>query len=119
MVDAEDELGVGYGHGVLICGSFVTAGDARAMLEEHASPTMRQAMAIHQPAVDPDDDGNASREHADDEADGADTLDDQIGPDDFDVFDVLGLGHQHGTDAGADTNTAGDSTDGNAANEAA
>ena len=43
MVDAEDELGVGYGHGVLICGSFVTAGDARLMLEEHASPTMRQA----------------------------------------------------------------------------
>ncbi len=29
MVDAEDELGVGYGHGVLVCGSFVTAGDAR------------------------------------------------------------------------------------------
>ena len=36
MVDAEDELGVGYGHGVLICGSFVTAGDARTMLKEHA-----------------------------------------------------------------------------------
>lgn len=35
MVDAEDELGVGYGHGVLICGSFVTAGDARTMLKEH------------------------------------------------------------------------------------
>lgn len=36
MVDAEDELCVGYGHGVLICGSFVTAGDARTMLKEHA-----------------------------------------------------------------------------------
>ena len=36
MVDAEDELGVGYGHGVLICGSFVTAGDARTILKEHA-----------------------------------------------------------------------------------
>lgn len=36
MVDADDELGVGYGHGVLICGSFVTAGDARTMLKEHA-----------------------------------------------------------------------------------
>ena len=35
MVDAEDELGVGYGHGVLICGSFVTAGDARTMLKEN------------------------------------------------------------------------------------
>ncbi|MEW3661061.1 hypothetical protein, partial [Pseudomonas aeruginosa] len=26
LVDEDDELGVGYGHGVLICGSFVTAG---------------------------------------------------------------------------------------------
>ncbi|MBT1162452.1 MULTISPECIES: bifunctional folylpolyglutamate synthase/dihydrofolate synthase [Bifidobacterium] len=34
MVDVEDELGVGYGHGVLICGSFVTAGDARTLLKE-------------------------------------------------------------------------------------
>ena len=34
MVDADDELGVGYGHGVLVCGSFTTAGDARLMLEE-------------------------------------------------------------------------------------
>ncbi|WP_223852115.1 bifunctional folylpolyglutamate synthase/dihydrofolate synthase [Bifidobacterium myosotis] len=117
MVDAEDELGVGYGHGVLICGSFVTAGDARAMLEEHASPTMRQAMAIHQPSVEPDDDGGVGGEHADDEPDDADTLDDQIGPDDFDVFDVLGLGHQHDTDAGADTDAAGDSTDSTGAAE--
>ena len=36
MVDAEDELGVGYGHGVLICGSFVTAGDARTMRPSRA-----------------------------------------------------------------------------------
>lgn len=35
MVDAEDEVGVGYGQGVLICGSFVTAGDARTLLKEH------------------------------------------------------------------------------------
>ena len=38
LVDADDELGVGYGHGVLICGSFVTAGDARAMLEGTCQP---------------------------------------------------------------------------------
>ena len=43
MVDAEDELGVGYGHGVLICGSFVTAGDARTMLKEHAPGRSGQA----------------------------------------------------------------------------
>ncbi|MFT8330983.1 MAG: folylpolyglutamate synthase/dihydrofolate synthase family protein [Bifidobacterium psychraerophilum] len=35
LVDAEDEVGVGYGRGVLICGSFVTAGDARTLLKEH------------------------------------------------------------------------------------
>lgn len=57
MVDEADELGVGYGHGVLICGSFVTAGDAREMLEEHASPVMAKAMSIHQPVVEPDDSG--------------------------------------------------------------
>lgn len=56
LVDENDELGVGYGHGVLICGSFVTAGDARTMLKEHASPVLERAMRIHQPAVDPDTD---------------------------------------------------------------
>jgi dihydrofolate synthase / folylpolyglutamate synthase len=40
MVDADDELGVGYGHGVLICGSFVTAGDARVLLKEKANPEL-------------------------------------------------------------------------------
>ena len=33
-VDAADETGVGYGRGVLIFGSFVTAGDARRLLKE-------------------------------------------------------------------------------------
>ena len=104
MVDAEDELGVGYGHGVLICGSFVTAGDARLMLEEHASPTMRQAMAVHQPAVDPDD-SDQPADKAEDEA--ADNLEDSVSPDDFDVFDVLGLGKEQASDAGnAGTGTA-------------
>ncbi|OZG63486.1 dihydrofolate synthase [Bifidobacterium lemurum] len=62
MVDAEDEVGVGYGYGVLICGSFVTAGDARAMLKEHASPVLQKAMSIHQPAVDPYDENTQSDE---------------------------------------------------------
>ena len=109
MVDAEDELGVGYGHGVLICGSFVTAGDARLMLEEHASPTMRQAMAVHQPAVDPDD-SDQPADKAEDEA--ADNLEDSVSPDDFDVFDVLGLGKEQAGDAGTGTASADtDSTD--------
>lgn len=104
LVDADDELGVGYGHGVLICGSFVTAGDARLMLEEHASPTMRQAMAVHQPAVDPDD-SDQPADKAEDEA--ADNLEDSVSPDDFDVFDVLGLGKEQASDAGnAGTGTA-------------
>ena len=34
LVDSADETGVGYGHGVLVCGSFVTAGDARHLLKE-------------------------------------------------------------------------------------
>lgn len=47
MVDAEDELGVGYGHGVLICGSFVTAGDARTMLKEHVLGDLARPKAEH------------------------------------------------------------------------
>lgn len=34
LVDTDDDLGVGYGHGILITGSFVTAGDARMLLKE-------------------------------------------------------------------------------------
>ncbi|MDF7664139.1 bifunctional folylpolyglutamate synthase/dihydrofolate synthase [Bifidobacterium sp. ESL0763] len=40
LVDENDELGVGYGHGVLICGSFVTAGDARTLLAERKNPEL-------------------------------------------------------------------------------
>ena len=64
LVDADDELGVGYGHGVLICGSFVTAGDARTMLKEHASPVMKKAMGIHQAVVEPGDDGESAEQSA-------------------------------------------------------
>ena len=42
LVDEDDELGVGYGHGVLICGSFVTAGDARTMLIERVNPDLKK-----------------------------------------------------------------------------
>ncbi|MFT8593776.1 MAG: folylpolyglutamate synthase/dihydrofolate synthase family protein [Bifidobacterium sp.] len=42
LVDSEDELGVGYGRGVLICGSFVTAGDARILLKEHDNPDLKK-----------------------------------------------------------------------------
>lgn len=55
LVDEDDELGVGYGHGVLICGSFVTAGDARTMLVEHVNPDLKkpksERVAIH-PNID-------------------------------------------------------------------
>jgi dihydrofolate synthase/folylpolyglutamate synthase len=55
MVDAEDELGVGYGRGVLVCGSFVTAGDARMLLKEHVDPDLQRTKAerVHQQAVEP------------------------------------------------------------------
>ena len=57
MVDAEDELGVGYGHGVLICGSFVTAGDARTMLKEHALGDLVKPKAerVHPADLTPED----------------------------------------------------------------
>lgn len=54
LVDESDELGVGYGLGVLICGSFATAGDARTMLVEHINPDLlktKAERAIH-PNID-------------------------------------------------------------------
>ena len=56
MVDADDELGVGYGHGVLICGSFTTAGDARLMLEEKVNPDLKKPKSerVFQAAVEPE-----------------------------------------------------------------
>lgn len=69
MVDESDELGVGYGRGVLICGSFVTAGDARRMLKEQIHPDLTRpkgergesasdiagdATAAHPAMVEPD-----------------------------------------------------------------
>lgn len=58
-------------------------------------------MGIHQPVVDPDDTPV-------DEQTAADNLDDQVGPDDFDVFDVLGLGKAGAT--GNEDNAAGAET---------
>ncbi|KFI59208.1 dihydrofolate synthase [Bifidobacterium gallicum DSM 20093 = LMG 11596] len=54
-VDAADEVGVGYGHGVLICGSFVTAGDARILLKESIHPDLQlpKDQRVHQLGVDP------------------------------------------------------------------
>ncbi|WP_018143851.1 bifunctional folylpolyglutamate synthase/dihydrofolate synthase [Alloscardovia criceti] len=40
-VDANDELGIGYGHGVVIFGSFVTAGDARILLKERHNSELK------------------------------------------------------------------------------
>lgn len=45
IVDADDEIGVGYGRGVLICGSFVTAGDARMLLKEQMNPDLAKPKA--------------------------------------------------------------------------
>ena len=56
MVDADDELGVGYCHGVLICGSFTTAGYARLMLEEKVNPDLKKPKSerVFQAAVEPE-----------------------------------------------------------------
>lgn len=40
LVDTADETGLGYGHGVLITGSFVTVGDARELLEVKQDPRL-------------------------------------------------------------------------------
>ncbi len=66
MVDAEDELGVGYGHGVLICGSFVTAGDARILLKEQIDPELRKTKAerVHPQAVEPVQPGQADHDES-------------------------------------------------------
>lgn len=45
LVDEEDDLGVGYGHGIVVCGSFVTAGDARSLLKEHHNPDLEKPKA--------------------------------------------------------------------------
>ena len=86
-VDADDELGMGYGHGVLICGSFVTAGDARMLLKESVHPdlTKPKAERVHQVAVDPE-----YRQKAQ-EADAAEIDYETDANPDFDVDDVLGL----------------------------
>ena len=66
-------------------------------------------VAVHQPAVDPDD-SDQPADKAEDEA--ADNLEDSVSPDDFDVFDVLGLGKEQASDAGnAGTGTASADTD--------
>lgn len=61
MVDAEDELGVGYGRGVLICGSFVTAGDARILLKEQMHPDLAKPVAerVHPDMQEPHQDDKA------------------------------------------------------------
>lgn len=88
-VDAEDELGVGYGHGVLICGSFVTAGDARILLKESVNPDLKKTKEerIHQPAVDPVETVDEAELDFEQDADP-----------DFDVDDVLGLKSLHAED---------------------
>lgn len=54
LVDVDDETGVGYGHGIVIFGSFVTAGDARTLLEEKPNADLaktRQERAHGLPAA--------------------------------------------------------------------
>lgn len=102
MVDAEDELGVGYGHGVLICGSFVTAGDARTMLKEHALGDLARPKAERVNPVDLTPEGAVATESGDDEDDGDETAGPALDADedfatdanpdfadsDFGIFDV-------------------------------
>lgn len=47
LVDSDDDLGVGYGHGILVFGSFVTVGDARTLLEERPGEQLEHAVFLH------------------------------------------------------------------------
>ena len=102
MVDAEDELGVGYGHGVLICGSFVTAGDARTMLKEHALGDLARPKAERVNPADLTSEGAVAAESRDEGSDGDETAGPALDADedfatdanpdfadsDFGIFDV-------------------------------
>ena len=102
MVDAEDELGVGYGHGVLICGSFVTAGDARTMLKEHALGDLARPKAERVNPADLTPEDAVAAESGDDGDDGDETAGPALDADedfatdanpdfadsDFGIFDV-------------------------------
>ena len=102
MVDAEDELGVGYGHGVLICGSFVTAGDARTMLKEHALGDLARPKAERVNPADLTPEDAAAADFGDDGDDGDETAGPALDADedfatdanpdfadsDFGIFDV-------------------------------
>lgn len=102
MVDAEDELGVGYGHGVLICGSFVTAGDARTMLKEHVLGDLARPKAERVNPADLTPEGAVAAESGDDGDDGDGTAGPALDADedfatdanpdfadsDFGIFDV-------------------------------
>ena len=102
MVDAEDELGVGYGHGVLICGSFVTAGDARTMLKEHVVGDLARPKAERVNPADLTPEDAVAAESGDDGDDGDETAGPALDADedfatdanpdfadsDFGIFDV-------------------------------
>lgn len=105
MVDVEDEIGVGYGHGVLICGSFVTAGDARTLLKERTNeelqkPKSERVLTEDQLAGggvgidttddddDDDDDGPAVDADTDFETDANPDFDES----DFGIFDLNDIG---------------------------
>ncbi len=53
-VDANDELGIGLGHGVVIFGSFVTAGDARILLKERHNAELKNTKEDRAAGVDTD-----------------------------------------------------------------
>ena len=51
-VDSNDELGIGYGHGIVIFGSFVTAGDARELLKEHHNAELKNSKEDRAAGID-------------------------------------------------------------------
>ena len=111
MVDVDDELGVGYGRGVLICGSFVTAGDARVLLKERMNPDLAKPKADR---VEPNL-GGAAAPKADEDAADRD-FDSDANPDfledDFGDFGLSKLAQEAAQEEASEETRHGDEADG-------
>ena len=111
MVDVDDELGVGYGRGVLICGSFVTAGDARVLLKERMNPDLAKPKADR---VEPNL-GGAAAPKADEDAADRD-FDSDANPDfledDFGDFGLSKLAQEAAQEEAQEHGRHGDEADG-------
>lgn len=84
LVDVDDELGVGFGQGILICGSFVTAGDARTLLKEEIADDLKKPKDQRVQGAEPEMDSASDAAELDYEFDTAEDFSDTS----FGFFDL-------------------------------